>query len=178
MNTRMVITLWLTLLALAGCPDPSALVVVSPLPTTTSVEGTLIPFETILREQNSSHLGMEPLLFLVDGLEDATPVLEYLAPDRQAIVVSHVQDLIYTPGIIIALFRETQANSGYEVTIDRVVQQGNQLHVYAKFWEPGPRYPVNPAGTSPYHIVRLLQPVESSEVLQLVLHPYPMIHDP
>lgn len=179
MNIRTALTVMLTMLVLAGCPDPSALVVVSPLPTPTSVEGAVIPFETILRDQYSGYLGTEPLLFLIDDPEDATPVFEYLvSPDRHAMVAAQVQSLVYTPGIIIALFRERQGSSGYEVTIDRVVQQGNQIHVYAEFWEPGPRYGVTAAETASFHIIKLLQPVESTEVLQVVLHPYPMIHDP
>ena len=176
---RSTITLLLVLMTVtAGCVSPSSVAVVSPLPTPTLVEGTLIPFETILQGENSTHLGMEPLLFLIDDPEDATPVLEYLSANRHAIVAAQVQNLVYTPGIIIALFRETQATSGYEVNIERVVQRDKEIHLYAEFWEPGPRSGVTPAGTSPYHIIKLLEPIESSEILQLVLHPYPMIHDP
>jgi hypothetical protein len=179
MRMSIVITCLLALPMLTGCPAATALVTVSPLPTPTLVAGTPLGFETILRDQDSGYLGMEPLLFLIDDPEDAAPVIGYLgSADQQGIVAAQVQNLVYTPGIIIALFRETQASSGYEVNIERVVQQGNEIHVYAQFWEPGPRYGITPAGTSPFHIIKLVQPVKSTGLLQLVLHSYPMIHEP
>jgi hypothetical protein len=166
-------------LLLAGCPSPSSLVTVSPLPTPTAVAGTTLPFETILQGEDSSYLGVEPFLFLIDDPEDAAQLLEYLAlyvaPDRREAFTAQVQSSVYTPNVI-ALFRGRWGSSGYEVNIERVVQQGDELHVYAEFWKPGPRYPVTGAETSSYHVIKLLQPVENADRMQLVLHSYPMIH--
>ena len=176
----VVLTLLVTGLLLTGCISTSSLVVVSPLPTPTAVAGTNIPFETILHEDHSGYRVAEPLLLLIDDPDSATPMLDMIGPnivpDRQAQVVSYVQDLLHTPSSLVVLFRGDWPSSGYEVTIDRLVKQGNDLHVYAQFWEPGPVYPVTPAGTSSFHIVKLLQPIGSTDGLQLVLHSYPMIH--
>lgn len=183
MNRIRVPCLWPLLLVaallLTGCPSPSSLVTVSPLLTPTVVAGMTLPFETILQGQESDYEGAESLLLLVDNPEDAARVLEYLtlhvAPDQREAFAAQVQNSVYTPDVI-ALFRETKATSGYEVNIERVVRRDNEVHLYVSFWEPGPSYPVTMAETSSYHVVKLLQPVENADRLQLVLHSYPMIH--
>jgi len=143
-------------LLLACCPSPALLATVPPLLTPTSVEGTPIPFETILQGQDSGYLGAEPLLFLVDDPEAAAQMLKhlalYVAPDQREAFTAQVQNSVCTPDVI-ALFRGSKASSGYEVTIDRLISQGNDIHVYAQFWEPGPRYPVTGGATSSYHVV-------------------------
>jgi hypothetical protein len=164
------------LLFVTGCPDPAALVAVSPLPTPTAVEGKQIAFETLVRGEYSSYSGEEPLLLLIHNLDDLTPILNYMSPDEQSSVVAEVENLSDAPGVVVALFRGNQGSSGYEIHIERVIKQKNQIHLYVQFWEPGPTYPVTGAETSPYEIIKLHWSPGTHESIEIELDDYIRIH--
>jgi len=127
---------------------------------------TELPFETIERSDYGDYSVREPRVVLVTSLQEIDR-LEGLVDQR---ALGQLAELDFQQYFAIAVFRGTQGTSGYDVIIERVARRGDEIVVYAQFWETSPYYEVTMEVTSPYHLIRVRRDDGESQEIELVLH--------
>ncbi|MCC6458072.1 MAG: hypothetical protein IT328_24180 [Caldilineaceae bacterium] len=162
---KWIVLFFMTLLA--GCAVLMA--PPSPLPTPTTVTGTLLPVETIVQGTVCKKLETEYQVLFVTSEEAWSDVqselLESISPttDTARIAEAVQQTDFQTHGLLLAV-RTCHPNSSYTITIDRVVEVSNeQLYVYVKLRDPAPDRGTEPAETGYYHFARILWPEENAD---------------
>jgi hypothetical protein len=151
---------WIVLLLsalLVGCAVPMA--PPSPLPTPTTVAGTLLPVETLHQGWVCEGLETEYHIFFLTSEEDWKDVLPQLSADQLVTVTDvtkTVQQMDFQAhGLLLAL-RTCHSSSSYTIAIDRVVQfPDNQLYVYVELRDPTPGSPVNAVVNGYYYLARV-----------------------
>jgi len=126
---------------------------------------TELPFETIVRSDGGSYSVQEPCVVLVTSQEEVDR-LEGLVDQE---VLDRLAELDFRQYFAIAVFRGTQATSGYDTIIERVARRGDKIVVRAQFWEPSPHYGVTLEVTSPYHLIKVRGDDSVTEETELVL---------
>ena len=137
---------------------------------TASPDDTGLPFETIFRGDRSLYSGSKPLVVLITELQE----IDQLNSLHHQSVLDEIAKVDFDRYFVIALFRDRQASTGYDVIIDRVTRPGNRIVVHAQFWE------LNETGsaisnieTSPNHIIKVRKETEL-ELQRQVMTPPPI----
>lgn len=66
-----------------------------------------------------------------------------------------LQSVDWDAYFVIIAFQGRKSSGGYSVTIERIVQRGSNINIYARFKEPGPLEGVVDHTTSPLHAVQV-----------------------
>jgi hypothetical protein len=151
--------LWLTILAiLVGA-------------TACESRETELPFETIEQGDWAGYGDLESdsipqtRLVLVTSRDGTAQLEGMVSPEA----MDQLARLDFGRYFAIALFRGRQASSGYDTIIERVARQGDEVVVYAQFWEPSPYYAVTDEATSPYHMIKVRRDDGVIQETELVL---------
>ena len=126
---------------------------------------TVLSFETIERSDYSDYSVQEPRVILVTNQGDATQLTGLISQETLDLLA----ELDFQQYFAIAVFRGTQATSGYDVIVDRVARRGDKIVIRAQFWEPSPHWEILNEVTSPYHLVRVRRDDGVSQETELVL---------
>jgi len=108
-----------------------------------------LPFETIERIDYGDYSIREPRLILITTPQEIDQVEGLITQEA----LDRLAELDLGQYFAIAVFRGTQATSGYDVIVERVARQGDKIVIRAQFWEPSPHYAVLDEVTSPYHLI-------------------------
>ena len=125
---------------------------------------TELPFETIERSDLGDYSVREPRLILITAPQEIDQVEGLIT--REAL--DRLVELDFGQYFAIAVFRGTQATSGYDVIVERVARRGDKIVVYAQFWSPSPHYGVRNEATSPYHLIKVRRDDGVSQETELV----------
>lgn len=169
-SIRCFVALVLGLFLLAACEAPRP--PVSPVPTP-DVQGTELPFETVLKGDWSTYRGEDSRILLATDAETLQPIIDLVTDPKEREQIAKVDLSKYA---VIAVLRGLKATSGYEVDIQYVVRQDDKLYVYARIWEPGPGWPSTQAETYPFQIVQIPWTSGENETIQPILMSYPAVH--
>jgi hypothetical protein len=150
-GTRLLDT-WFRVLATPLC---LALLVMS-----VPAKSDAICFLTVLK--SSSDHGEAQNLVINDNAQWQSIWLTLSANQRDK---PPLPEIDFTRRTIIAVFQGTQASSGYEISIEEIVESESSLDVTVKAFEPGSRCGVLGIVTRPLHIVE----IEKTEK-QVVFH--------
>jgi len=82
--------------------------------------------------------------------------------------LNQLAELDFQQYFAIAVFRGTQATSGYDTVIERVARQGDKIVVYTQFWEPRPDQVILTMVTSPYHLIKMRRDNGVSQETELI----------
>jgi hypothetical protein len=132
---------------------------------------TELPFETIEQRDWAGYGDLESdsiwktRLVLVTSRDGTAQLESMVSPEAMDQLVR----LNFERYFAIALFRGRQASSGYDTIIERVARQGDEVVVYAQFWEPSPYYSVLDVATSPYHVIKVRKDDGVGQETELVL---------
>lgn len=164
--------LWLTivvmLVSMTACgPREIELPLISP-------RGTELSFETIVRSDYGSCSVREPLAILVTTRQE----IDRLEGLIERGVPNQLVQLDFEQYFAIAVFRGTQATSGYDTIIERVTRRDNKIVVYVQFWDQTVYYPVRSEVTSPYHLIKVRKDDGVSQETELVLKSREIIPTP
>lgn len=151
---------WLAicLLTLAACTYTVPAQTPSQIPPTIAPEstrepfGTSIPFATIAQEAPLGDKPVDPLYTLVVHA-DSWDALFGLLPDKA--IEAGIQAGPASNELIVIAFGGVKGNSGHSISVERIVQENDQLIVTVSQIEPGPDDIVEDATTLPYHLVTL-----------------------
>ncbi|GAB4579292.1 MAG: hypothetical protein Fur0022_20300 [Anaerolineales bacterium] len=149
----------------AGCtvePDPV-------IPTAT--QGTSIPFETIENAETSGLGGAydkkEPKLVVVTDLDEVVALNGTISENAQAAL----QKLNFEQSFVLVVFQGKKGSGSFQVDIRQMVQEGNQLIIFAHFTEPQPDHVVTMGETSPYHLIEVQKnKIDITGVINFILN--------
>jgi hypothetical protein len=116
----------------------------------------------------------ETRLVLVTSREEAAQLEDRISPEA----LDQLVRLDFERYFAIALFRGRRASSGYDTIIERVARQGDEVVVYAQFWEPSPYYAVKDEATSPYHLIKVRRDDGVIQETELVLQSWTVTPTP
>ena len=137
---------------------------------TAFLDDTELSFETVLRGDRSLYSGSEPVVILItdpQGIEQLDNLIDQS-------VLDEIAKLDFDRYFVIALFRDRQGSSGYDVIIDRVTRHGNKIVIHAQFWELNETgSAVTHRDTLPYHIIKVRKEIEV-ELKRQVMTPPPI----
>ena len=149
----LCVALFMTILLSVGCMQP-----LPPLPPTpTTIEGVVLPFETLIQGSICADLGPESQIFLA-STEDEWNELQsgILSSIDVAFLTNAVEDTNFQTHALLLALRDCHPTTGYEIIIDRAVEViRGQLHVYVALFDPVPGQPVGAAEYGYYHLTRL-----------------------
>jgi len=126
---------------------------------------TELPFETIERSDYGDYSIHEPRVVLVTNRQEIDQLKGLLS---QA-ALDQLAELDFQLYFAIAVFRGTQATSGYDVIVDHVTRRGDKIVIRAQFWEPSPHWEILNEVTSPYHLIKIRRDDDVSQETELVL---------
>jgi hypothetical protein len=139
--------------------------------TTCGPKETELPFETIEQRDWAGYgdLESDPIrqtrVVLVTSREETAQLEGRVSPEA----LDQLAKLEFEQYFAIALFRGYLASSGYDTVIERVARHGDEVVVYAQFWEPSPYYTVIDEVTSPYHVIKVRRDDGVIQETELVL---------
>ena len=125
---------------------------------------TELPFETIERSDYGDYSIREPRVVLVTNRQEIDQLKGLISQAS----LDQLAELDFQQYFAIAVFRGTQATSGYDTIIGRIARRGDKIVVYVQFWEPSPYYGVRNEATSPYHLIRVRRNDGVSQETELV----------
>lgn len=116
---------------------------------------TDLVFATIERRDTSGtgqvYKDKEPGLLVVAQSSEASQLDELVTPDALA----RVKALSYETSFAIVVFQGWKPTTRYSAQIERVMRQGDEITIYAKFTEPRPDEPTGGMITSPYELAQV-----------------------
>jgi len=80
--------------------------------------------------------------------------------------------------ILIAIFEGRQATSGYDVMVDKVIEQSDKIIIDTHFLKPGPGIVVSMYATAPYQIIRIKKNDLAKYPLDVNLHAKTITYGP
>jgi hypothetical protein len=126
---------------------------------------TELPFETIERSDYGDYSIREPRVVLVTNRQE----IDQLKGLISQAALDQLAELDFQQYFAIAVFRGTQATSGYDVIVERVARRGDKIVIRAQFWEPSPHWEILNEVTSPYHLIKMRRDDGVSQETELVL---------
>ena len=129
--------------------------------------GQEVAFATLAQDTFGSNVTdiLQPQLFWIGSRPDAERIRNLISPESY----DRLTGLDFNREAAIAAFRGREPTTGYDILIQRVLQQDGRLVVYAQLWEPSPVWEVQTVGTSSYHIVKISRPQSLTAAPELVL---------
>ncbi|MEA3440513.1 MAG: hypothetical protein U9R58_09545 [Chloroflexota bacterium] len=140
------------------------------------LQQTELPFETIEKQKvlsvkegyESDDYEMfreeEPKLFIITSSDEISAINTFIPPQTRSALGS----TDFNTHFIAAVFQGWKPAYDYHANIERIMQSGKAVKVYARFEESGNI--VHPMVQSPYHVVRVEKPQEIiGEEVQLIL---------
>jgi len=125
---------------------------------------TELPFETLERSDYGDYSIREPRVVLVTSRQE----IDQLEGLISQAALNQLAELDFQQYFAIAVFRGTQATSGYDTVIERVARQGDKIVVYTQFWEPRPDQVILTMVTSPYHLIKMRRDNGVSQETELI----------
>ncbi|MBN2003154.1 MAG: protease complex subunit PrcB family protein [Anaerolineae bacterium] len=120
-----------------------------------------LSFETIEKKSGLSTSGGydsgEPFLVVIAQLDEVSDLDGWITEDARL----QLQTLDYGTYFVVGVFQGRKGTDGYEIGIERVVRQRDEITFFVQTHEPRPDEKKNDTVTSPYHLVR----VEKMEVV-------------
>ncbi len=133
--------------------------------TACGVGETELPFETIERSDYGDYSIHEPRVVLITNRQE----IDQLKGLISQAALDQLAELDFQQYFAIAVFRSTQATSGYDVIVERVTRQGDKIVIRAQFWAPSPHLEIFNEVTSPYHLIKVRRDNSVSQETELVL---------
>ncbi len=130
-----------------------------------------LPFETISQgigfPTGRSYSGEDPNLLVITAPEavDAPGLEIQFTPE----LAEQLRTLDYDRYFAILVLQGHKNIIGYQVTIQQVIRQGNQINIQVEFVEPAPETLILPAFSSPYHLIAVSKTGTWGEQFQFVL---------
>ncbi|MCX6049621.1 MAG: hypothetical protein NT075_31360 [Chloroflexi bacterium] len=176
----IILTRLMALVMLTAC-QYAIVTPVSPLPIAAeppTIEGEIrIPFETITLDDVGVNFDLsrrKPQLFLLASKNDIPQISGLIS---QA-VLTQLQQIDFSHYLVVALFREVEGSSNFQVIIRHITKKDDQLTIEAQFWEPGAHIITQSIETSPYHLVQISRTNLSPADVKLILHSYVVVYEP
>ncbi|MEK6320882.1 MAG: protease complex subunit PrcB family protein [Acidobacteriota bacterium] len=129
--------------------------------TPTLAEADTICFLTVLKTSSSGHA--EAQNYVINHNADWRSLWEKVVSNRSE--KPPLPEIEFTRRTIVAVFQGTQATSGYEISVQEIVETENSLEVAVKAIAPGKRCVVTGIVTRPFDIIE----IEKTEK-QVVFH--------
>lgn len=126
---------------------------------------TELPFETIERSDYGDYSIHEPCVVLITNRQE----IDQLKGLISQATLDQLAELDFQQYFAIAVFRGTQATSGYDVIVEHVTRQGDKIVIRAQFWAPSPHLEIFNEVTSPYHLIKVRRDDSVSQETELVL---------
>jgi hypothetical protein len=104
-------------------------------------------------------------VFLITSAQEGVRLPDWVSPEA----LQKLAQLDYQRYFVIAVFRGSFPDGGYDAVIQRVVRRGDGLVVEAQFWAPSPYYAVEAMSTDPYHVIMVVRDGGPLEAAKLVL---------
>lgn len=136
--------------------------------TPTSAAPLVLPFETISQwhwGRGEGYEGEKPDAFIISDPSDIQEVKDWITADAK----STLEGLDYQTFFAIAAFQGYKTIGPFEITIDAITKQNDDLVVQVTLKEPCYNCPRTPAATSPYHLVRVKKQGEWNRNIHLYL---------
>jgi hypothetical protein len=127
----------------------------TPTPTRQALNETALTFETI--EQNDFagtgkyYEDIEPGLMIISGNPDIASLDKWITVEA----IIKLKELDYENSFALIVFQGWKDSGGYNVQIERIVQAGKTVNIYAQFDEPKPEEERTLIVTSPYHLIKI-----------------------
>jgi len=150
MKTTLLLMIgWL--LALTACQTYPNNGIPIPQPTPTETFRKSIPFKTITQEAPLGDKPAQPYYGVIEQLSDLDNLVDKLPP--QALEAARQA---YQPGgLILVTFAGVKGSNGYQITIQSIWEEENQIIIQVVQTKPGASQVVEPAKTLPFYLVGL-----------------------
>jgi hypothetical protein len=150
MKTTLLLMIgWL--LALTACQTYPNGETSIPQPTPTETFRKSIPFNTITQEAPLGDQPAQPYYGVIEQLSDLDNLVDKLPP--QALEAARQA---YQPGgLIFVAFAGVKGSNGYQITIQSIWEEENQIIIQVVLTKPGALQVVEPAKTLPFYLASL-----------------------
>lgn len=112
-------------------------------------EGKEVMFETIAKDFYSGQTQKEN--FVIENEDDFMSLWDKIYPEPRP----DIPDVDFEKYTVIAVFQGQMTTGGYEIRVNKVVEEKNNILVYIEEISPDPQDIVTQALTSPYHIIKM-----------------------
>ncbi len=114
-----------------------------------------IPFKTIENFEcgcrGDDYHELEPKLIIITDLDDVDKLGGSVTENAENLL----RKLDFSQSFALVVFQGGKGSGSYKVDILKIVQEGDQLIIFAHFTEPQPGYVVTMGETSPYHLIEI-----------------------
>jgi len=121
-------------------------------------QGGELLFETVAKSNGPDNLGLttyreeEPALLIIANGDEVDALVPNVLAEAPTLA-DQLRQLDYDRFLAVLVLQGLKAQGGYSVTVQRIVQQDDQINVYVEFNSPEPGTRRIQAFTSPYHLV-------------------------
>ena len=130
-----------------------------------------LPFETISHAEVINYREDNPKLLVITNTEELKLITFLSVADntRESELLDKLRQLDYDHIFVILIFYGYVGSGGYDITVQQISRQGDQIFVRATFVSPKSNSLVTLGFTSPYHVVMVPRTGDWNATVRFVL---------